>query len=238
MKKLCIRVFAMALVIMGSLIWGSRLEYRPDVVMTKALGAEIVRLNPNRPTDLSGICEQTRTDSGWVLFLVEANVWNDTKSRLYFETAPKPYGLWLESGPGVLQVGLGLGDDVISSSEIPVRVVRSDSREFVAIGVTSDETRVIANAVDNVSQWPGAIFPQWRCDSVQIGNSLRQLSEGDTCENCDAIVSVVSGQGVERLDSILDSIVNIERFSIRRWSGTLLILLGVALLTTRLKRCV
>lgn len=234
--KVVIRMVGALLVAIGSLVWQSRLDYRPEEVIQRTLGRELMPVDPSQSVDLSATCEQSRISGGWVLFVVEGNVISDEKTRLYFETAPKPYGLWLESDPEILQVGLGLGDDVNSSTQIPVRIIRNDTRELIVIAVTSNKTRVVANAVDNVSNWPGSAYPQWQCGSVQIGNGLRELSEGDTCEDCDAKVSVAFGRESEELNTLLDSLVNIEEFNFRRWSGTLTVLVGFALLLVQVNR--
>jgi hypothetical protein len=165
-----------------------------------------------------------------VLFVLNADLISDTRVRSYFETDEEPLGLFVESEPGLLRLGLGLGPGPESDLQIPIRVIRRDHTETVIIAVTRDETRVVANALDERAAWPGYLADEWLCKRVQVGSDARELSQGFKCERCNARLRYAVGSGIGELNDALDEISNIEEFNRKRWIGTSVTLIGFVLL--------
>jgi len=224
------RAAGILLLVAGSIVWSTRNEITTKADIETKTSVQLRELTAGAAHDLTAECEKTRNINGWILFLVEANLQSDAGVRTYFETSPEPYGLWLEYDQGTLRLGLGLGpNSVESSTEIPMRIVRRDLREVFAIGVTLDETRVVGNVTDEVSQWPGAFFPEWRCDQVQLGGDTEALSEGYKCETCNVRLWYTSGDDLSEIDDILDSFANTKKHDKRRWFGSALTLIGITI---------
>ena len=230
-SKLVRAAIGAVLVVFGAFLWASRLDYSPERVLRSQLGDRLISVSPEGSTNLTKACDYSRQAEGWVLFVLDAELISDNTTRTFFETDEEPYGLWVEYDPGLLRVGLGLGpQSVESSTNIPVRWVRRDESIMVAIGVALDGTRVIANAIDQSSQWPGAFFPDWKCNAVQLGSDTRKLSEGYSCPGCDVRLSYAVGDSNEELTDILDDLSNVQSFNARRWFGSASSLAGILLL--------
>jgi len=218
------------LAVLGSVIWISRLDYSPETQLRDRLTDRLTTVDPDSLTDLTAQCGEATNNKGWILFVVDAELVNDAEFRTYFETAEERVGLWIEYDPGLLRLGLGLGlENIASNIDIPIRWVRRDQRETIVIGVTRDQTRVIANAIDKAKLWPGELADVWRCDAVQIGSDTRELSEGRGCAGCNVILRYATGADQEELTELLDSLSNVRSFNTRRIGGSVLTIAGVLL---------
>lgn len=221
---------SIVLIVSGSLIWTSRLDYSPDPIVERRLSSRLMTVDSSRAVDLSDACRKIETTEGWILFVLNANLVSDTTSRTYFETDVEPLGMFVESEPGLMRVGLGLGPGPESDLQIPIRVVRRDQTETIVIAVTRDETRVVANAVDKSAAWPGYLADEWLCTRVQVGSDTRELSQGFRCERCNARLRYAVGSGIGELNDVLDEVSNVKDFNRKRWIGTTMTLVGFALL--------
>jgi len=218
------------LAVLGSVIWISRLDYSPEPQLRERLADRLTEVDPDSFTDLSAQCGEATNNNGWILFVLDAQLVSDATFRTYFETAEERVGLWVEYDPGLLRLGLGLGlESAASNIDIPIRLVRSDQRETIMIGVTRDQTRVVANAIDKDAPWPGELGAIWRCNVVQIGNDTRQLSSGNSCAGCNVSLRYATGGDKAELTNLLNSLSNVRSFNIKRIVGSALTLAGVLL---------
>ena len=226
-----VSLLGLGLVVAGSFVWTSRFDYSPQEILDDRLKARLMEVDSQNTTNLNEACDYSRTFPGWVLFVMDANLVSDSEIRTYFETAEEPYGLWVEYDNGLLRLGMGLGaQSVESNTEVPIRWVRRDETITVAIGISLDETRVVTNAVDKLSQWPGAYYPEWSCEKVRIGRADRSLSEGYGCPDCSVRIRYATGRDIDELSRLLDDLSNVEEFNLRRWLGSALTLFGFAVL--------
>jgi hypothetical protein len=208
----------------------SRLDYSPETQLRERLSDRLITVDPNAFTDLSAQCGEATNGDGWILFVTDARLRSDVAFATYFETAEEPVGMWMELDAGFLRLGLGLGlESMAWNTEIPVRWVRSDQRETIIIGVTRDQTRVIANAVDKKAPWPGDLADIWRCNAVQIGSDTRQLSEGKGCAGCNTSLRYATGTERAELIELMDSLANVRTSNARRLLGSVLTMAGVLL---------
>jgi len=220
-------VGASIMVVAGCVVWMSRLAYEPSPIISDRLSGRLLEVNPAAVTDLTKACRQVENAQGWVVFVLEANLVSDASLRTYFETDLEPLGLFVESEPGFLRLGLGLGPGPESDLQVPIRVIRRDQRETIVIAVSRDETRVIANALDKRASWPGILADEWLCRQVQIGSDSRELSQGYKCEGCDVQLAYAVGDNLRELNDLLDDLSNVEDFNRRRWLGTSMTLVGL-----------
>lgn len=218
------------MVLAGCVVWASRLAYEPNPIISNRLSGRLIEIDPAIVTDLTQACRQVESTQGWVLFVLEANLVSDASLRTYFETDKEPLGLFVESEPGFLRLGLGLGPGPESDLQVPIRTIRRDHRETIVIAVSHDETRVIANTIDRRAKWPGILADEWLCKQLQIGSDTRELSQGYKCESCDVQLQYVVGDSLRELDDLLNDLSNVDDFNRRRWLGTLLTLVGLLLL--------
>lgn len=214
--------------VLGSVVWSARLDYEPEAFLEREMGSRLVAISPRRVTDLSEQCRMATQQGGWLLFVMDAQLLADDRFRTYLETAPEPFGLFVEYDLGTLRLGLGLGPDSdASNAELPIRLVRSSEHATIAIGVTGDETRVVTNAIDKKVKWPGSFSDQWRCDAVQLADDLRESSHGNTCQGCETQLRYAVGRDVSELNAILDDLSNVRRFNFLRVIGSILIIMGL-----------
>jgi len=226
-----IRLVGATLAIGGSLLWSSRLDYEPERVLEERVADRLVEVAPGQLSDLSNHCGQVLNPGGWMLFVMDARLLSDTKFRTYFETAEERVGLWVEYDSGLLRLGLGLGpESPDSNTEVPIRWVRRDESATVFIAVSREETRVITNAVDKSTSWPGSFAESWRCNGVQVGSDSRKLSEGSTCAECNVRLRYVSGRSSSQLNSLLGQLSNVRIFNQKRITGSALVVVGTALM--------
>lgn len=225
------RLIGIALAILGSVIWTARLDFYPERILKARLGNRLVEVLPGKVHDLSEVCGQVSEANGWVLFVMNANLISDSRFRTYFETAEERVGLWVEYDPGLLRLGMGLGpENVESNTEIPIRWVRRDEVATILISVTPNETRVLTNVVDKKKMWPGDFVSGWRCNAVQIGDDLRELSEGNTCVGCSVKLRYATGSDAAEITGLFESASNIRSFNTRRILGSALTMLGVVIM--------
>lgn len=218
------------LAVLGSVMWTSRLDYSPQPQLRERLANRLTTVDSDSFTDLTAQCGEATNNKGWIMFVLDAEFLNDAEFRTYFETAEERVGLWIEYDAGLIRLGLGLGlESLESNTEIQIRWVRRDQRETVVIGVTRDETRVIANGVDIAKPWPGKLADIWRCDAVQIGSDTRDLSEGRGCAGCNVSLRYATGTDREELTELLDSLSNVRSFNTRRITGSALTMAGALL---------
>lgn len=235
-RKVLLSLVGLGVSVVGSMIWSSRLDYTPGPILEREIGSRLEVVTPSQVTDLSKQCKTAIQKHGWILFVLDANLIADDRFRTYLETAPEPSGLFVEYDLGTLRLGLGLGpESEESNSEISIRLVRETERATVVIGVTRDETRVVANAIDKRAPWPGQYADQWRCDAVQTADDLRESTHGNTCQGCDSQLRYAVGREVSELDSLLDDLSNVRRFNLLRILGTALTVLGVSLILVQLR---
>jgi hypothetical protein len=228
-KKNILRgIVSLCLIVGGSTVWSSRLSsFKPDERVGIFLSEKVRYVSAEQKLDLSKDCALAETENGWVLFFLRANLINDNRFRRYFESAEEPIGLFVEYDYGLLRLGLGLGtDNPVSNKSLSIRTVRQPETTEIFIGVTRDETRVVTNATDKSTPWLNE-FSGWSCDSVQFGDDDTRLSTGDNCEECSVTLGYASGTDTAELDAVLDKVSNLRDFNVRRWMGTLLILVGI-----------
>jgi len=230
------RLAAASLVVFGSWVWASRLDFAPKDIITSRFGNRLVDIDSDVTTDLNKVCRGVENPDGWILFMLETNLISDAQFRTYFETDKEPLGLFVESEPELLRLGLGLGPGPQSDLQIPIRVIRKNVREVFIIAVSRDETRVLANAIDRTANWPGYLADEWLCTQTQVGSDTRELSQGFRCSGCDTKVQYVVGSRPDELATVLAQLSNYQNFRLRRVSGTILSLLGLALFSSLGKR--
>jgi hypothetical protein len=231
LRQVIFPAVGLALLVAGSLVWGSRLSYSPEQVLQRNLADRLVEVSSSGPVDLSDECALVATEDGWVLFVLDAKLTSDNQIRTFFETAEEPLGLYVEYDPGLLRLGLGLGPgNERSNTELPIRFVRRDEQATIFIAVTNETTRVVTNARDGRIAWPGYLADEWRCNSVQIADDTRQSTHGFTCKGCDVRLRYATGTDISEIETTLDSLSNVRQFNVRRWSGTSLTLLGLTVL--------
>jgi len=223
-----IRLLVGILLFFGGIgIWNSRLSFDSETILRSRIPDRLQMISAGRTADLEDVCEIAKSGRGWVLFVLDATLTNDNQFRTFFETAEERVGLWVEYDAGLLRLGLGLGPDSIDSNlGIPIRFVRNKERINVLIGVKQEETRVVSNSLDVRTAWPGDLAPIWQCDSVQFADNSRELTEGHKCQSCDIRLRYATGSNIAELDSLLNSISNVRRLSVRSWSGTTLSVAG------------
>lgn len=220
----------LVLIALGSVVWMSRFDYPIEIRLQNQLKNELIAINPDLVTDLSDECHEAMTTDGWIMFILDTELSTDSVFRTYFETAEERVGLWVEYDQGLLRLGLGLGfDNPSSNTDIPLRWVRRNSRETFIIGVTREQTRVIANAIDKKKNWPGDLARIWRCNAVQIGSESRELSEGHECVGCNISLRYATGSNKTELMALLNSLSNVQSFNMRRVLGSVLSIVGVLL---------
>lgn len=230
-RPLVSRLIGTTLMILGSVIWTARLDFSPERILKDRLADRLVEVLPGKVHDLSEVCSQVSEANGWVLFVMNANLISDSKFRTYFETAEERVGLWVEYDLGLLRLGMGLGpESVESNTEIPIRLVRRDEVATILISVTSNQTRVLTNAIDKQKMWPGDFVSDWRCDAVQIGDDLRELSHGNPCVGCDVKLHYATGLDRAELAALFESASNIRSFNTKRILGSALTMLGVMII--------
>lgn len=231
-RAVAARLLGVVLAVVGSLMWSSRLSYSPEPVLQEHLGDQLVALDPDSPSDLSKACNVFTDAAPWVVFVLDARFVHDNVFRTYFETsADERQSLWVEYDPPLVRVGLGLGlDNEIPNTDIPFRVVRRDESATVVIAVQEAGTRVLANATEMTSDWPGVGGGGWRCDAVRVGTDSIELSAGSTCDGCDAKLRYAVGSSQLQLEELLADLNNVDRFNLLRWLGTALTLVGAMVL--------
>lgn len=227
-RAIFVRLLGVILAVVGSMLWNSRLTWSPESVLQKQFGDQLTLLDSDATTDLSKACNVFTDAAPWVLFVLDAQLANDNVFRTYFETsADERQALWVEYDPPLLRVGLGLGlENPVSNTDVPVRVVRRDEAITVVIAVQEAGTRVVSNATNARSDWPGVGGGGWRCDALRVGSDSVELSAGNTCGECNVRLRYAFGDDQQQLDQLLDDLNNIGRFNLLRWLGTALTLLG------------
>jgi len=226
-RTIIFRMFALLLVVCGGFVWMSRMDYSPEPILQQRLGDRLIAVNSNLTTDLSDECNVFTDDAPWIVFVLSTKLIADASFRTYFETSEDELqSLWAEYDPPLLRIGLGLGVDGNSTTDIPVRIVRRTEEVMIVIAVQEAGTRVIANATEKQSSWPGVGGGGWRCNAVRIGTGTRELASGNGCSGCENLLQYATGTDQEELNELLTDLNNEEHFNRLRWTGTLLTLLG------------
>jgi len=230
-RTLLPRVFGVMLVVAGSQVWGSRLSFASESEIFEQLGGSMIEVNVDSVSDLTDVCNTVRTPSGWMIFVLFADLRNDDRFRTFFETAEERIGLWVEQDYGLLRLGLGLGTmSSESNTDLPIRIVRQNEKASVLIVITSNQVRVVSNNLDAQVRWPAEGFSEWSCERVQFADDTRELSEGHDCKGCNIRLFYASGDNLDELQEFLDRISNVRRFNAARITGTILILSGFLLI--------
>ncbi len=230
-------LLGLGLVVLGSFIWNSRIPDFKDELVKTQLADRLREVPAGTSLDISSECEQQTVGSGWILFVLDANLINDNQFRSYFETASEEMGVWVTYDNGLLQLGLGLGPNSPNSNRaLPIRIVRQNERATILIGVSRDETRVVMNVRDVRTNWPGEFASGWSCEYVRFGDETNVLSEGVGCSGCNITLRYATGDDYEELQRIFDQVSNISIFNQRRWLGSGLTLLGVFIIFVRFSK--
>jgi len=226
-----VKALGVVLVVVGSQVWGSRLSFEPDTKIASRFDSQLKEVKADAVNDLTEECNRAKSASGWVVFVLYANLTNDNQFRTYFETAEERIGLWVEYDYGLLRLGLGLGPtNPESNTEVPIRIVRQNERATIVIAVSRNETRVITNNRDVRKNWPAESASSWSCERVQFADNDRDLSEGHECEQCDIRLLYTSGENLDDLSEFMESISNVQRFNLIRGIGSVLTAIGFLLM--------
>jgi len=236
-RKLVQVVFGLSIVVLGSLTWNSRVPNFREELVTNRLAGQLRDVPAGSSIDISGDCERHTKGSGWVLFVLEANLINDNQFRSYFETASEEMGVWVTYDSGLLRLGLGSGPGRPDANRVfPIRWVRQNERATILIGISRNETRVVTNVRDFKVAWPVEFANGWSCEYVQFGDDNNPLSEGAGCKGCDVSLRYAVGDDYQDLVSSFDEVSNITTFNQRRWLGTGLTVVGLLLVFGRIPR--
>jgi len=229
-RNVVVGTLGVTLVVVGTLLWNTRLNYSPEQVLDMKISEKLVEIEPDKITDLTGACTQVG-NGGWLLFVLEAQLTSDSEFRTFFETAEERSGLWVEYDPGLLRLGLGLGPNASeSNTEIPIRWVRRDEKAVIAIVVRQQETIVVTNAKRQAKQWRGPIDGFWKCNAVQVGSDTQELTQGHECENCRIRLRFAYGDNGQEVLDVVEKLDNIAEFNLKRWLGSGLLISGILLL--------
>jgi len=230
-RSLLLRVVGAMLLVAGSQVWSSRLSFASESEIFEQLGGAIIEVDEGSVSNLAHVCNVAKTSSGWMIFVLFANLRNDDRFRTFFETAEERIGLWVEQDYGLLRLGLGLGTvSSESNTDLPIRIVRQNEKASVLIGITSNQVRVVTNNLDTQVRWPAEGFSEWSCERVQFADDIRELSEGHDCKGCNIRLFYASGNNLDELQESLDRFSNVQRFNVARITGTILITLGSLLM--------
>lgn len=229
MRSLGLLIGGLLLAVIGSVYWMNEPEFSPNKILENRLKKQVSIIDSNVPLDMSAACDVFNDNESWILFIVEANQIADSQFRTYFETTrDERMGLWLEYEPPLLRLGMGLGmDNPESSIHLPVRTVRRPDRITALIAVTRWKTRLLVNGRDQSSNWPNINGTKWRCDDVRLGTEWSILSEGYGCSGCNVQLRYVAGNGFKQLDSALDAVSNSRSMRVRKYVGSMLVLVGL-----------
>jgi len=231
------RLVGLGLLALGSVIWSTRLDYNPEAILSAHLGSRLISVDHGSTTDLSKPCNVFTDEAPWILFALDANLFNDDIPRTYFTTTTNErQALWVEYDPPLLRVGLGLGEENSeANTEIPLRVVRRDSRETIVIVVKETGTRAVLNATNRRSPWPDTPGGKFQCDAVQIGIDSHSPLAGVLCKGCDINLRYATGVEKQEIDALFVALDNTGRFNLRRLIGQGLSFMGLILLLTNLR---
>lgn len=235
-RLVVLALFGIVLVLAGSMVWRSRFAYYPEQTLQTTLGSRLLEVPLKTTVDLSDACRVATEEEGWILFVLNSSLANDSQIRTFFETAEEPLGLYVEYEPGLFRLGLGMGPgnvneagETISNIELPIRRVHQKEENQVFIGVTKEETRIVTNTRDARVAWPGYLADEWKCNAVQIADDERPSTHGYTCMGCDARLRYATGKNLRELEGVLSTVSNVSEFNIRRWAGTVLTLCGLVI---------
>ena len=241
-RSVVLALFGIVLVLVGSMLWRSRFAYSPEHTLQQTLGNRLSEVPLKATVDLSDACRVATEEDGWILFILNSSLTNDNTIRTFFETAEEPLGLYVEYEPGLFRLGLGMGPgnvneagETISNIEMPIRRVHQKEDNQVFIGVTKDETRIVTNTRDARIAWPGYLADEWKCNAVQVADDESSSTHGYTCMGCDAQLRYATGKNLQELRDVLNSVSNLYEFNIQRWTGTMFVVVGLALVAAALK---
>lgn len=230
-SSLAVRTAGVLLFLLGSQVWSLRLSFSPESEITSRLGESLKEVRPGTVSDLTNECDVAKSETGWMVFVLNADLINDNLFRTYFETAEERIGLWVEQDNGLLRIGLGLGPTgPVPNTDLPIRLVRRNERAVIVIGVTRNEVRVITNNRDSRTRWPAESAATWSCARVQFANDSRELSEGNDCKRCNIELFYSSGTNQDDIRDLMNSISNVQRFNVLRSFGILLSVTGISLI--------
>lgn len=233
-----IALVALFLMVGGSALWRTRSNFSEVSQVQRALTLMPLNVSRTGVSDLSAACRMAQDPDGWVVFAASLNLESDDVPRRYLQTAEDPFGLFIEYDPrdsGLLRLGLGLGPEKWNT-DLPIRIVRADARETIIVAVTRNETRLVTNVVDRRVRWPGDFVENWRCDAVSLGSPDMAKDSVLYCESCRSTLLYSSGLGLATMNTALDQAVNIPRFHLSRIGGSMMVLVGLALMKYATRR--
>lgn len=237
-RRLGFLASGIALVLAGSGVWQSRLDYTVEERLRTLLPAPLTSIEPTATSDLSAACNSASSNDGWIIFLVSLNLISDQTPRKYLQSAPEPYGIYVEYDPdeeGLLRLGLGLGPEKWNTA-LPLRHARRNEQVQIALGVTADEIRVMGNLVDERTNWPAQFRSNWKCDAFAIAGVDQPTSAALDCEACTTRVSYLTGTGRSEFNDIMNSLTNERRYHLFRVFGSLIVLTGITAIAFAARR--
>lgn len=217
-------LLGVALVVYGSFEWSRRLTYQPDVGKLIGSGIELTDFSNPDTAQLIAACRGVEQSNGWLLLVIRTNLVADQIFRGYFESAPDERGLYVEYDPFEVSTGpsfrLGISSQV-QNTLVHLRTVRRDEDAFVALGIQSDQIRVVTNGVDRIEQYVESFQPSLSCDSPVVG-----LADEIDCKGCDISVRYAAGSDQLQLTEALNSLSNARSYNVRRVLGTVATFIG------------
>jgi hypothetical protein len=235
MGKLVERVLGALLIVMGSLLWNDRLKFDPESVIAQSeLSSELAPVVDGE-RGLVSQCSAARSGAGWLMLLVDTEIQADDTYRGYFETAPKSSGVFMEYDPGengLLRLGVA-GDP--ATTFIPLRTVRRNETQTLALLINGSKLRIVGNAVDRYVSLPEDTTPTWECSEARVGSA-----DGAPCPDCGVTLRYAYGSTLRDADQFLDSLSNMRSFNLKRWLGSGMSMVGIVILiaipATRFRR--
>ncbi len=227
-RRLGLLASGIALILVGSGVWGSRLDYSVEERLQPLLPTPFISVDAAVTSDLSAACDSVKSNGGWIIFLIWLSLTSDETPRTFLQTAPEPYGLFVEYDPGeegLLRLGLGLGPEKWNTA-LPLRHIRRNERLQLAIGVTSNETRVMGNLIDERINCPAQFLANWRCDAFTAARADKPTPAGINCNACTTSISYATGASGGQYEALMNSLRSNVAYNFRRIIGTVLILCG------------
>lgn len=220
LSRLILGVVSLAL---GLGVWSSRLDFSVDTSAT-----DVIKLTQLKSRDSISDCKLLESDSGWLLFIVEAYIAPVMIYQGLFETAEESKGLFVEYDPTdrvngtMLRLGLAGKNKTLL---FPIRVVRRPETVSAVIAVRSTSVRLVSSAIDQKILFPVDFDLQLNCENVWVGGA-----DEVRCQNCDVTVRYASGDDPLVISRYLDDLSNVDAYNFKRVSGSFLTILGAAVL--------
>ena len=215
-------VVAAFVFVLGGVIWSTRLNYSPELRLTKVETNLSLKFAPLDTLSHMADCKRIQQTGGWILLVVTTKLEADGTFRGYFETAPKSRGIFAEYDAAdhqVFRIGIAGKDGTFLT---PIRTTRRNETIFVAIGIQKNQIRIVTNGSDRVISFPGEFQPSPDCQNVKVG-----IVDEAGCGNCEVAVRYSAGVGDVVLQQALNEFSNTLSFNVRRLLGTALTFLSL-----------